>query len=156
MCFKTDHSLLNNRIVCLSLGRAYCLPALPIVLQVRLKISICIDVVLIQLKIGQSHWWNFTGVVSNLPKRHKLTPNSLVLWLLQSFHPLFCNSLIWANNAPSKSQRPYNKNPSSTHEKPSFELLVRIVQESLQNIISYCCCPWLPHPSGVGKISSYC
>lgn len=35
--------------------------------------------------------------------------------------------LMWAHNCPSKNQRTPNKNH---HEKPSFELLLRIVQET--------------------------
>lgn len=35
---------------------------------------------------------------------------------------------IWASNASSKTQRPSNKKLNTRHKKPSFELLVRVVQ----------------------------
>lgn len=37
---------------------------------------------------------------------------------------------MWADNAPSKSQRSANNILNINHENPSFELLVRIVQET--------------------------
>lgn len=35
---------------------------------------------------------------------------------------------IWANNASSKTQRPSNKKLSTRYKKPSFELLVKVVE----------------------------
>lgn len=42
------------------------------------------------------------------------------------------NFLNWAYNAPSKNQKPSSKNLSSRQEKPSFDLLVIVIQEILQ------------------------
>lgn len=38
--------------------------------------------------------------------------------------------LIWTGNAPCKSKRPPNRTPNTRHKEPSFELLVRAVQET--------------------------
>lgn len=43
----------------------------------------------------------------------------------------FNRLLIWADSAPSKGQRPRNKNSNTRYEKPSFELLARVVQKTL-------------------------
>lgn len=54
------------------------------------------------------------------------------------------NKIIWADTTSSKSQRS-DKNRNTRQEKQSFELLVRIVQETpktLQNIvITFGCLP---------------
>lgn len=42
------------------------------------------------------------------------------------------NFLTWADNAPSQNQRAPNRNPDTRHKKPSFERLIRIVQETPQ------------------------
>lgn len=39
---------------------------------------------------------------------------------------------IFFSGASSKGQRPYNKNPNTRQEKHSFELLDKVVQETLK------------------------
>ena len=38
---------------------------------------------------GQSHWWDFMCLTSDSTRRHNLTANSLIFWLLQSSCPHF-------------------------------------------------------------------
>lgn len=45
--------------------------------------------VLVQVLFRKSWWWDVICVASDIPKRHNLTANYLILWFLQLFHPLF-------------------------------------------------------------------
>lgn len=42
--------------------------------------------ILTHLTFRQSCWWNFMVIASVITRRHILIANSLMLWLLQSFH----------------------------------------------------------------------
>ena len=53
------------------------------------------------------------------------------------------NFFIWADNIPSKSQRPFNKTPSTRHVKPVFELSVRVDQKTTQILDAIAMFPWL-------------
>lgn len=55
---------------------------------------------------------------------------------------------LWVNYVPHTNCRLSKKTPSTRHEEPLFELLVRVVQ-----VLGYCCCLWLPLEL---KISTYC
>lgn len=62
----------------------------------------------VQLTFQGSSSYDFAGVASNVSRRHTLTENSLVLWLLQYFCPfsvygpwaldtrVFCRFIYWA------------------------------------------------------------
>lgn len=71
-------------------------PWLPIVSCVRLKLlahpfGMSIGDILLQPSLGQTCWWDFRAAASDILWSHNLTANSMVLWLLQSFRPLFIN-----------------------------------------------------------------
>lgn len=84
---------------CASLGKtvspSLSTPSLPValcvarVLMVPLQFSI--SVVPIQLVFRQPHSWDFMGVASGVARRHSLTENPLILWVLQSLNPHFHN-----------------------------------------------------------------
>lgn len=71
---------------------------LPVVLCIMLRrphglfflvhAGISIGLILVQLMLRQSLWWDFMVVASDFTRRHNLTTNSLVFWLLQFFQPL--------------------------------------------------------------------
>lgn len=52
-----------------------------------------VSVVWRQLRFRQSCWWVFMGRASEITKRHTLTANSLILWLLRIF-PLHLPTMI--------------------------------------------------------------
>lgn len=72
-----------HRLLCVGCG----LMALPILFGMSIR------AVFAQLMFGQSCWWIFVGVASDMTRGHTLTANSVILWLLQSFSPLFQCSL---------------------------------------------------------------
>lgn len=71
-------------------------PQLPIVPCVGLKLlahpyGMSIGDILVQPAPGQTCWWDFRSAASDTLRSHNLTANSMVLWLLESFCPLFIN-----------------------------------------------------------------
>lgn len=44
---------------------------------------------------------------------------------------------IWTDNASLKSHRQSKKNSKSRHEKPSFELLVGVIQETTRTLVAF-------------------
>ena len=48
---------------------------------------------LVKVMFKQSRWWDFMAVAPESPRRHSLTANALVSWLLQSFLPFLKCSL---------------------------------------------------------------
>lgn len=89
-CFQGPPSVLGSQRVCSLLGRVC--PALtilwvPVVLRVGLPHLSMSTAVLVQILLRQSCWWAFMGVASDIPRRHSLTANSWIFWLLQSFCP---------------------------------------------------------------------
>lgn len=71
---------------------------LPAVLSVGLNLhglfpiqsSIFVDIILVQITLWQPCWLDFMGIASDIIRRHHLTANSLIFWLSQSLHVLFC------------------------------------------------------------------
>lgn len=57
-----------------------------------------IVLVLAQLMLRQPYWWYFMDITSNITRRHNLSGDALVLWLLESFYPIFYN-VPWASDA---------------------------------------------------------
>lgn len=96
-------------MVCCSLGKATfpapSLAQLLIVPGVEMRsqgpFSTQFDVsigVIANLMLGQSCWWHFTGVASDVSRRRSLTANSLFIWLFKSFAPssaMFSESWLW-------------------------------------------------------------
>lgn len=52
-------------------------------------ICMLMGVILIQVIVRQSCWWDFMGIASDIYRRHNLAANSLFLWLLPSSCPFF-------------------------------------------------------------------
>lgn len=50
-------------------------------------------VILIRVIFRQPCWGDFTGVASDISRKHNLTANFLLVWLLKSFFPTFIFSL---------------------------------------------------------------
>lgn len=53
--------------------------------------------------------------------------------IYKCIHIVLWNFPIWADGAPTKSQRPPNKTPNTKLKKSSFELLIWAVQRELNN-----------------------
>lgn len=51
--------------------------------------------ILVHFIFKPSCWWDFTDETSDIPRRHSLTINSFIFWLLHSFWPWFL-SLRWS------------------------------------------------------------
>lgn len=91
---RDDDLVLNNQLLYSFPGWAMSpLPALLSCIGLRPgeQSGVFVGVLLVQLMLGQSWWWGFTCIVSNVTRRCILTPKSQILWLVQSFHPFFCN-----------------------------------------------------------------
>lgn len=96
MCvFRTDHLELDNQLVYSSLRKTVSSHfKLSLVLYVGLRPIINphpspSTLVYLLLSMFSSCWWDSVGVVSDITRRHDLTANFLILWLLQCFFPIF-------------------------------------------------------------------
>lgn len=90
--FRADHSALNNQIVCSSLEKTtspfHSFLQLP---SGRLRAQglshFCTTVVVVQIMLRPSHWWDFMGLDSQFTwreKSHSNLPDPLpIFWLLQ-------------------------------------------------------------------------
>lgn len=47
--------------------------------------------ILVQYTFMQSFWWDFMWTASDITRRQNPTFDCLIIWLLKSFHLLFCN-----------------------------------------------------------------
>jgi hypothetical protein len=100
--FRANHLALGNQLVCslpwggppLSLSQISSMACSSACRVETLWALPCVTwhVILVQLTFGQSCWWDFTGVASDVTRGRNLTANSLIL---HSFHPLFHN-VPWA------------------------------------------------------------
>lgn len=91
--FKDDHLALDNQRVCSSLGRTnsvvFCIGLRPHGLFPA-NFGMFIGFVLVQLMLDQSCWC----LVSDVPRRHSLTANSLTSLALTVFSPLLLQSCL--------------------------------------------------------------
>jgi len=86
LVFSTEHLLLDNQLLGTSLGNTIA-PAFSIPIVVCRSFTVYFSrvstvVVLVQLLSRQSWWPDFMGVASDIPRRHNLRANFLILWLL--------------------------------------------------------------------------
>lgn len=67
-----------------------------------------IGVVLVPLTFGQSHWRDFVGVVSDIPRRYSLTTN----WFMGGQNLYVC---IWRQRITVKESSFFHPVPSGAH-----------------------------------------
>lgn len=101
MCiFRADHFVLDDKLMCSSLGRAFPtanIAQLPVVLCggwsppgfISVHFSMPMVFVLVQYMFRQTCWWDFMRVASENIRRHSLTENFVIFWLLKSFCSYF-------------------------------------------------------------------
>lgn len=108
--FRADLLVLDNQLVCSFLGNEYCFSLSQhslIIWRFRAGLRLPrISPALFGMSAALPHyahaqtfiWWNFMGAASDIPGRHHLSTNSLMLWLVQPFYQCFSNEL-WALGA---------------------------------------------------------
>jgi hypothetical protein len=111
--FRADHLVLDNQLVCFSLGRAtsshscfysFACSSLNSVEAFCFPPSLCSLACLLIISLFGSHLcshidlWGFIGVASDVPRKQSLIVKSLLLLVLETFCLLFYN-VSWALDA---------------------------------------------------------